>query len=251
MSARLYEEYEQLFHRNPFGDRTVKAGKSLLSAISNQKQQTWQNLVESTDMRRSSQKAWNLIRKLGNDQTANKQHSNVTANQVAHQLVLNGKTTHPLKVTSKINRCVPSSEPKSTRPFTEELNTGIKSLKNGKAIRLDNISVEEIKHFGLKARKWLLQFFNNCFFQQKISRIWRRTKVTTLFLLHIPGFFLVSAGQLKTRKKPGKNCSEPKSYRPTSLLSYLYKLLGGFLNRIAPIIETHIIEEQAGSALVN
>ena len=84
MSARLYEEYEQLFNRDSFDDRTVKAGESLLFAISNQKQQTWQNLVESTDMRRSSRKAWNLIRKLGNDRTANKQHSNVTADQVAH-----------------------------------------------------------------------------------------------------------------------------------------------------------------------
>ena len=124
---------------------------------------------------------------------------------------------------------MPSSEPKSTRPFTEEeLNTGIKSLKNGKAIGLDNISVEEIKHFGLKARKWLLQFFKNCLFQQKIPRTWRRTKVVALL-------------------KPGKYCSEPKSYRPISLLSHFYKLLERlFLNRIAPIIETHLIEEQAG-----
>ena len=44
-SARLSEEYEQTFNRDPFGDRTVKAGESLLSAISNQKQQIWQNLV--------------------------------------------------------------------------------------------------------------------------------------------------------------------------------------------------------------
>ena len=179
------------------------------------------------DMRRSSRKAWNLIRKLGYDQTANKQHLNVTANQVAHQLVLNGKTTHSIKVKSKIHRFVPSSKPKSTRPFTEEeLNTRIKSLKNGKAIGLDNISVEEIKHFGLKARKWLLQFFNNFLFQQKIPRIWRRTKVVALL-------------------KPGKNCSEPKSYRPISLLSHLYKLLERLLlKRIAPIIKTHLMEEQ-------
>ena len=125
-------------------------------------------------MRRSSRRAWNLIRKLENDRTANKQDFNVTVNskQVAHQIALNGKTTYSIKVKSKINWCVPSSEPESTRPFTEEeLNSGIKSLTNGKAIGLDNISVEEIKHFGLKARKWLLQFFNNCLFQQKIPRL--------------------------------------------------------------------------------
>ena len=89
----------------------------------------------------------------------------------------------------------------------KELNAGIKSLKNGKMIiKLDNISVEEIKNFGLKPRKSLLQFFNNCLFQQMISKIWRRTKVVALL-------------------KPAKDCLEPKSYRPISLLSHLYKLL--------------------------
>ena len=47
-----------------------------------------------------------------------------------------------------------------------------------------------------------------------------------------------------------KNCLEPKSYRPISLLSHFYKLLKRLvLNRIAPIIETHLIEEQAGFPL--
>ena len=63
-----------------------------------------------------------------------------------------------------------SSDPQSTRPFREkELNTGVKSLKNGKAIGFENIVAEELKHFELKPRNRL--FFNNFLFQQKISRI--------------------------------------------------------------------------------
>ena len=47
----------------------------------------------------------------------------------------------------------------------------------------------------------------------------------------------------ETRKKLFRT----KSYRPISLLSHLYKLLERLLlNRIAPIIETHLVEEQAG-----
>ena len=77
-------------------------------------------------MRKCSRKAWNLICKLGNDHTTSKLHTNATANQVAHQLVLNGKTTHRVKVKSKIDRSLPLSDPTFTRRFSEEeLKDGI------------------------------------------------------------------------------------------------------------------------------
>jgi len=155
------------------------------------KQQSWHNLVETLDMRKRSRKAWNLIRKLGNDHTTSKLHTNVTANQVAHQLVLNGKTTHRVKVNSKIDRSVPLSVSTFSRPLSEEeLNDGIKSMKNGKAAGLDNIFVEEVKHFGPKTKNWILQFFNNCHHQKKIPKIGRRSKVFALL-------------------KPGKDPSQP------------------------------------------
>ena len=52
--------------------------------------------------------------------------------------------------------------------------------------------------------------------------------------------------------KLGKYCSEQKSYCAISLLSHLYKLLEQLHpNLLAPIIEIHLIEEQAVSILVS
>ena len=50
--------------------------------------------------------------------------------------------------------------PGFTRAFTAaELDIGIRVLKNGKALSLDDIQTELIKQFGTKARDWLLRFF--------------------------------------------------------------------------------------------
>ena len=52
-------------------------------------------------------------------------------------------------------------EPNLTSPFTaQEFSNGIVALKNGKAIGLDGIITEELKHFGQQAKKWLLELFN-------------------------------------------------------------------------------------------
>ena len=47
--------------------------------------------------------------------------------------------------------------------------------------------------------------------------------------------------------KPGKDSTLPKSYRPISLLCHTYKLFERMiLNRLNPLIETMIIDQQAG-----
>ena len=49
------------------------------------------------------------------------------------------------------------------RPFTlEELEKGISSLKPGKSVGLDKIATEQVKHFDLGAKKWLLSLYKNC-----------------------------------------------------------------------------------------
>jgi len=77
-------------------------------------------------MRRSSRKAWKLLHAVRHDHTKSKQHGNITPNQIAHQLVLNGKATKSKKqILPKIDRRIPLCELNCTRPFSnEELTAG-------------------------------------------------------------------------------------------------------------------------------
>ena len=114
-------------------------------------------------------------------------------------------------------------------PFSEgEYNKGVAALKNNKAAGRDDILVEQLKHLGPKAHKWLLTMLNICFMENKIPTIWRQSKIIAIL-------------------KPGKDSSIPKNYRPISLLCHTYKLYERMImNRIAPAIEQHLIKEQAG-----
>ena len=114
-------------------------------------------------------------------------------------------------------------------PFSEEeYRRGIATLKNKKAAGIDDVLVEPLKNLGSKTHKWLLAVLNNCFTQNKIPTIWRKSKI-----IHI--------------LKPRKDSATPKSYRPVTLLCDTYKLYERLiLNRIAPTIEEHLIKEQVG-----
>ena len=119
-----------------------------MTSISQERQNTWNTLVETTDMSKNSKKAWALICKLGGDPKTTKEHCHTTAEQVAHQLLLNGKGPKKRQQKAKLDRKKYPTDPGFTRPFTMiELETGIHILKPGKAVGLDNIVVEQIKHF--------------------------------------------------------------------------------------------------------
>ena len=107
------------------------------------------------------------------------------------------------------------------------------ALKNNKAACRDDILVEQLKHLGPKAHKWLFTMLNICFMDNKIPTVWRQSKIMAIL-------------------KPGKDSSIPKNYRPISLLCHTYKLYERMiLNRIAPTIEQHLIKEQAGFRIGN
>ncbi|KAJ8399018.1 hypothetical protein AAFF_G00416850 [Aldrovandia affinis] len=160
-STELYERYQQLYESDPFAESTTEVGERLMTSLSEHRQLKWKNLLETTDMLKNSKKVWSLIRKISNDpSTPTQQQYTTTANQVAHQLLLNGKSTTK-QPRPKVDRVKHSQTMGLTKPFSlEELNTSINTLKTGKAIRLDNIFTEEIKHFGPLMRKWSLELMN-------------------------------------------------------------------------------------------
>lgn len=101
-------------------------------------------------------------------------------------------------------------------------------MKNGKAAGYDEITIEQIKHFGLGAIRWLLQLLNTCLHRKRVPKSWRKSKVIALL-------------------KPGNDLSDPKSYRPISLLCHTYKLYERMvMNRIKTQIDKLLIPEQPG-----
>ena len=93
---QLYEDYKMQFENDPFNSETTETGNRISAEIAEAQQKNWQTLIESTDFTHSSRKAWKTINKLSKDYAQPQQQCKVTVDQVAHQLLLNGKgnSTH-------------------------------------------------------------------------------------------------------------------------------------------------------------
>ena len=225
--AEQYNEYTQLYEQDPFAAATITAGDKLAHALTVEQRKTCQTLVENTDMTHNNKKAWSLINKLSNDPRKADQHVNVTPNQVAHQLILNGKVPNRQRQ-SKIKRCGQETHDFDDGFAIIELHNSLKHLKTGEAAALDEILTEQIKNFGPVTMQWVQSLLNACTRTLRLPRLWRQIRVVAL-------------------RKPGKDPSSPKSFRPISLLCHLYKLYERLIqNRLSPIIEHDLIPEQAG-----
>jgi len=146
--------YTEMYEKDPFGYETINKGEFLLEAIGTERRANWINLVESIDMKHSSQKAWGLMKKLNNDPKQRNSQNITTPDQIAHQLLLNGKGQRETnqkrtqkKHTTENEECGHFKE-----QFNIELNEAIKMHKNKKAAGLDDICVEQIKEFGPKTK---------------------------------------------------------------------------------------------------
>ena len=104
-------------------------------------------------MSRNSKKAWHLIRKLNNNPAIPKhQYYPVTANQVAHQLLVNGQTKGKKAPRVKFRKNGKQNmESNLTSPFTaQEFSNGIAALKNGIFTEELNTSASKLKNGCLK-----------------------------------------------------------------------------------------------------
>ena len=151
-------------------------------------------------MTHNSRHSWKTIRMLSNDLT-----SSSPPNQVAHQLLVNGRGNMPSKPKRPVTPWTEAGT-SMVSPFSEdEYRKGVATLKNNKAAGRDDILVEQLKNLGPNAHKWLRAMLNNCFIDNKIPTIWRQSKIIAIL-------------------KPGKDSAIPKTYRPISLLCHTYKL---------------------------
>ena len=102
------------------------------------------------------------------------------------------------------------------------------ALKYNKAACIDDVLVEQQRNLGHKAHKWLITMLSKCFTENKIPKIWRQLMIIAIM-------------------KPGKDSAIQKSYITISLLCQTYKLYERMiLNRVTPLLEQHLIKEQAG-----
>ena len=170
--------YKKQYMSNPFDSTTLDAGNELISKIAAENKRRWEDMITWTDLTGNSRNAWQTIRHISNDPTASKPPCLVTANQVAHRLLVNGEmTTMP-----KCPKLSPISEDDSSLvfPFTEEEYwNDIATLKNKKAAGIDDVLVEQLRNLGPRAHRWLHSMLNVCYTEYRIPKVWRHCHIET------------------------------------------------------------------------
>lgn len=91
-TSKIKIEYEKSFTTDPFSEETIMMGEKLMKLLFNDRNDRWHELIDNTDMTKNSKKAQRLIKKLNGDPVTYMGDINVTANQGATQLLLNGKS---------------------------------------------------------------------------------------------------------------------------------------------------------------
>ena len=183
------------------------------------KRKRWEEVITSTNKTHNSRKTLKTIRKLSNDLTTSNPPCLVSANQVDHQLLVNGRSTMTSK--SKRNILPPETEGDYSMVYTfskEEYRKGVTILKNNKAAGRD-VLVEQLNNLGSNAHRWMLTMLNKCFMENNIPTLWRQSKIIAIL-------------------KSGMDSAIPMSYQQISLLCHTYKFYERMiLNRITPTIE--------------
>ena len=191
-SEALFKKYKES------GDPDT--GKKLMTSLKEGRCKRWSEEMAALDFTHSSRRAWSLLRKLGGATHSKRQQPKVTANEVAHQLLLNGsvkKDRKQAKHIQKQQRAALSDCPETSnlsQAFTtDEIINALKATKAGKAAGPDGIFPDMLKDIGPAAVRWLQAFYDDVMTTAKIPKIWRSANVIAI-------------------RKPGKPIDEPTSY---------------------------------------
>ena len=116
-SKSLYETYKKQCVSSPFSSSTMEYGIKLLDKMPD-KTTRWEEIT-TTNMTHNSPKVWKFIRKLSNGPATSIPPCLVSANQVAHQLLINGKNTMPSTQKRHVLSTVTEGTTSMVYPFSE------------------------------------------------------------------------------------------------------------------------------------
>ena len=176
-SYSLLEAYKKQYMSNLFDSTTLDSGNELISKMAAENKRRWEEMITSTDMTGNIRKAWQTIRKISNDSIAPKPPCLITANQVAHQLLVNSREEMPTK--PKCPKLSPVSEDDSSLVFIftgEEYKKCIATLRNKKAAGIDDVLVEQLMNLGPRVHRWLNSMLNVFSTENRIPKVWRQAK---------------------------------------------------------------------------
>ena len=238
-NARLDKLHKELseardeMERNPT-DHSVMRHNHIKALFNKEKQvqmqNSWQEKTSSLNMEKDSKKLWNLTKTINGDISENrkttlqtgdgtfngKAAANIFARMYQKVSETNISRSREKEVRSQANGLQdnPPSEAHSCmkNPLTmKELNDALGRLKQKKAPGPDGITNEMLRHLGPEAKKTMLAIFNDSWKSGLVPAQWKEAHIIPIL-------------------KKGKDKSDPKSYRPISLLSCIGKLMERIVN---------------------
>ena len=215
--------------RNRFSRSLDPLDKRLLNALNRQIKQKTTELNRNTWNKKLSElntydnslfqltNALNKKRKIipplktttGDIAFSNEDKANALANTFlnCHKISINSHSPYALVIDQKLNMLTTDQNTADNDDLWDEMDVCmiIDSLKDKKASGYDNISNRVLKQLPISATTVLTKIFNACLKLSYFPNIWKKGKV-----IAIP--------------KPGKDHSDPLSYRPITLLPTIGKV---------------------------
>ena len=222
------ENLYRTFLQSPEGSDSNRAASSLLLRLDKKRRDGWSEVVQTIDFSHSGRKAWSILNNPTGRSRRSPCHCAISANVIASQLIRNGRYEGIDRESSRLMsqevsdlwRATPTSQVNISESCTsQEFAAALKHLKPGKAPGPDSIRPELITRAGAALKSWLCGFLSSCLHHLKISKVWRRALVVVI-------------------SRPKKPVEDPKSYRPISLLCFLYRILERLIHtRVEPIVD--------------
>ena len=123
-SSDLLKLYDEEYNKDPISESTIQLGDTLLDEISDERRKIWRDMVENTNLTMNIKKAWAIIRRLVADNVSPPVVTTVTADQIANQLLSNGRRVEHRRPTGEHHKTIVPSNNQPPTELTSDFQTG-------------------------------------------------------------------------------------------------------------------------------